>query len=233
MARAVGRPIKRGADLLLNDEEKPAYIRLHDIGRERRPRPLQEFLNDIGGLMLSADAPAVASFVAGKVLQRLLKTGKVRPLEGGPLPGAPDGLDDAIGYLAKSGRKYEAIAGQFKSLADSLLWRRGRSGPFASLNFGNTHSHAVLVGPGGMEERADLRVGVIYMDRYTRFPDHVQTQPRAFILLSPGEICLGNSQWFSAATGTVFANDAGQTFAIRCTARPLLAVWCQVEPETR
>ncbi|MDK4734905.1 dimethylsulfonioproprionate lyase family protein [Rhizobium sp. CNPSo 3490] len=229
MARAVGRPIRPGADLLLNDEEKPAYIRLHDIGRERRPRPLQEFLNDVGGLMLSAEAPAVASFVAGKVLQRLLKTGKVRP-EGDPLPGVPGGLDDAIGHLAKSGRKYEAIAGQFKSLADKLLWRRGRTGPFASLNFGNTHSHAVLIGPGGLEERADLRVGVIYMDRYTRFPDHVQTQPRAFILLSPGEICLDDSQWFSAATGTVFANDAGQSFAIRCTAQPLLAVWCQVEP---
>ncbi|MBX5151144.1 hypothetical protein HJB78_09080 [Rhizobium lentis] len=229
MARGVGRPIRPGADLLLNDEEKPAYIRLHDIGRERRPRPLQEFLNDIGGLMLSAEAPAVASFVAGKVLQRLLKTGKVRP-EGDPLPGVPGGLDDAIGHLAKSGRKYEAIAGQFKSLADKLLWRRGRTGPFASLNFGNTHSHAVLIGPGGLEERADLRVGVIYMDRYTRFPDHVQTQPRAFILLSPGEICLDDSQWFSAATGTVFANDAGQSFAIRCTAQPLLAVWCQVEP---
>ncbi|MDO3437044.1 dimethylsulfonioproprionate lyase family protein [Rhizobium sp. CBN3] len=229
MARVVRRPIRPGADLLLNDEEKPAYIRLHDLGRERRPRLLQEFLNDIGGLMLSADAPAVASFVAGKVLQRLLKTGKVRP-EGDPLPGVPGGLDDAIGQLAKSGRKYEAIAGQFKSLADKLLWRRGRTGPFASLNFGNTHSHAVLVGPGGLEERADLRVGVIYMDRYTRFPDHVQTQPRAFILLSPGEICLGDSQWFSAATGTVFANDAGQSFAIRCTAQPLLAVWCQVEP---
>ncbi|MGO7428172.1 hypothetical protein ACCT09_52780, partial [Rhizobium ruizarguesonis] len=77
MARVVGRPIKPGADLLLNDDEKPAYIRLHDIGRERRSRPLQEFLNDVGGLMLSAEAPAVASFVAGKVLQRLLKTGKV------------------------------------------------------------------------------------------------------------------------------------------------------------
>ncbi|MBA1345302.1 dimethylsulfonioproprionate lyase family protein [Rhizobium sp. WYCCWR 11146] len=231
MVRVVGRPNKPGADLLLNDDEKPAYIRLHDIGRERRSRPLQEFLNDVGGLMLSAEAPAVASFVAGKVLQRLLKTGKVRS-EGGPLPGAPEGLDDAIGHLAKSGRKYEAIAGQFQSLADKLLWRRGRSGPFASLNFGNTHSHAVLVGPGGMEERADLRVGVIYMDRYTRFPDHVQTQPRAFILLSPGEICLGNSQWFSAGIGTVFANDAGQSFAIRCTARPLLAVWCQIERET-
>ncbi|RUM22570.1 hypothetical protein EFD56_01370 [Rhizobium phaseoli] len=229
MARMAGRPIRPGADLLLNDEEKPAYIRLHDIGRERRPRPLQEFLNDIGGLMLSADAPAVASFVAGKVLQRLLKTGKVHP-EGGPLPGVPEGLSDAISHLARSGRKYEAIASQFKSLADRLLWRRGRTGPFASLNFGNTHSHAVLVGPGGMEERADLRVGVIYMDRYTRFPDHIQTQPRAFILLSPGEICLGDSQWFSAATGTVFANDAGQSFAIRCTAQPLLAVWCQVEP---
>ncbi|ANK95358.1 MULTISPECIES: dimethylsulfonioproprionate lyase family protein [Rhizobium] len=229
MARGVGRPIRPGADLLLNDEEKPAYIRLHDIGRERRPQPLQEFLNDIGGLMLSAEAPAVASFVAGKVLQKLLKTGKVRP-EGGPLLGVPEGLDGAISHLAKSGRKFEAIAGQFKSLADKLLWRRGRTGPFASLNFGNTHSHAVLVGPGGLEERADLRVGVIYMDRYTRFPDHVQTQPRAFILLSPGEICLGDSQWFSAATGTVFANDAGQSFAIRCTAQPLLAVWCQVEP---
>ncbi|PDS39862.1 hypothetical protein CO662_35015 [Rhizobium anhuiense] len=232
MVRTVGRPIKPGADLLLNDDEKPAYIRLHDIGRERRSRPLQEFLNDVGGLMLSAEAPAVASFVAGKVLQRLLKTGKVRP-EGGSLPGTPEGLDDAIAHLAKSGRKYEAIANQFHSLADKLLWRRGRSGPFASLNFGDTHSHAVVVGPGGMEERADLRVGVIYMDRYTRFPDHVQTQPRAFLLLSPAEISLGDSQWFSAATGTVFANDAGQSFAIRCTARPLLAVWCQIEPETK
>ncbi|MFS8147310.1 dimethylsulfonioproprionate lyase family protein [Rhizobium sp. BR 249] len=231
MARVVGRPIKPGADLLLNDDTKPAYVRLHDIGRERRPQPLQEFLNGVGGLMLSAEAPAVASFVAGKVLQKLLKTGKMRA-EGQPLPGAPEGLDDAVAHLAKSGRKYEALAGQFRSLADSLLWRRGRSGPFASLNFGNTHSHAVVVGPGGMEERADLRLGVIYMNRYTRFPDHVQTQPRAFLLLSPAEISLGDSQWFSAATGTVFANDAGQSFAIRCTARPLLAVWCQVEPET-
>ncbi|MGO7550649.1 hypothetical protein AB9E34_33580, partial [Rhizobium leguminosarum] len=83
------------------------------------------------------EALAVASFVAGKVLQKLPKTGKVRP-GGGPLPGAPEGLDDAIGHLAKSGRKDEAIAGQFQSLADKLLWRRGRSGQFASLNFGNT-----------------------------------------------------------------------------------------------
>ena len=65
-----------------------------------------------------------------------------------PGSGPPGGLADAIGHLAKSGRKSEAIAGQFKSLADKLLWRRGRTGPFASLNFGNTHSHAVLVGRG-------------------------------------------------------------------------------------
>ncbi|MGO8077632.1 hypothetical protein AB9F41_34860, partial [Rhizobium leguminosarum] len=87
-----------------------------DIVEEFLQRPRAPLPPDVGGLMLSEEAPAVASFVAGKVLQRLLKTGKVRP-EGGPLPGAPEGLDDAIGHLAKSGRKYEAIAGQFQSLA--------------------------------------------------------------------------------------------------------------------
>ena len=65
-------------------------------------------------------------------------------------------------------------------LADALVWIRGRSGPFASLNFERAHAHSVIVGPGGLEDRADIRVGLTYMEPYSRFPDHVQRFSRAF-----------------------------------------------------
>jgi hypothetical protein len=32
-----------------------------------------------------------------------------------------------------------------------------------------------------------------------------------------------------ADAGSVFAVEEAQTFAIRCTSQPLLAVWCQLE----
>ncbi|MGY5780762.1 hypothetical protein [Rhizobium sp. LEGMi135b] len=62
-----------------------------------------------------------------------------------------------------------------------------------------------------------------------RLPDHVQLFSRAFLLLSSSEICMDGRNWFSAGAGTVFANEAGQPFSMRCTSKPLFTVWCHVE----
>jgi hypothetical protein len=67
------------------------------------------------------------------------------------------------------------------------------------------------------------------MEPYSRFPDHVQRFSRAFLLLSPCELSIAGESWFSTGIGGVFAAEAGQSFAMRCTATPLLAVWCHVE----
>ena len=60
------------------------------------------------------------------------------------------------------------------------------------------------------------------------------TSPRkraAFLLISSSDICMDGKNWFSASAGTVFDNEAGQSFAMRCTSKPLLAVWCHVEED--
>jgi hypothetical protein len=170
----------------------------------------------------------MASFVAGKVFQKLERTGTLRDKRPHDT-GIPSGLEAALQNAIAARDIYAEVAQSVWRLADALVWIRGRSGPFASLNFERAHAHSVIVGPGGLEDRADIRVGLTYMEPYSRFPDHVQRFSRAFLLLSPCELSIAGESWFSTGIGGVFAAEAGQSFAMRCTTTPLLAVWCHVE----
>jgi hypothetical protein len=75
----------------------------------------------------------------------------------------------------------------FKGLADSLGpisrldWYKGRGGAFESVNFHKNHSHALLIGPGGLEYRTDLRMWMTVLGPYTRFPDHDQRRSRVLL----------------------------------------------------
>ena len=224
----MGRTIKRDADLLITDEKEPVKQRLRERGAAERPVELETFLNLLARAMLHPSASTMASFVAGKVFQKLERTGTLRDKR---LPdmGIPSGLEAALQNAIAARDIYAEVAQSVWRLAESLVWIRGRSGPFASLNFERAHAHSVIVGPGGLEDRADIRVGLTYMEPYSRFPDHVQRFSRAFLLLSPCELSIAGESWFSTGIGGVFAAEAGQSFAMRCTTTPLLAVWCHVE----
>ncbi len=226
------RTIKRDADLLITDEQEPVKSRLRERGAGERPVELENFLNCLARAMLHPSASTMASFVAGKVFQKLERAGTLR--EGRPSDsGIPAGLEAALqNAIATKGVNFE-VAQYVRRLAGQLIWIRGRSGPFASLNFEKAHAHSVIVGPGGLEDRADIRIGLTYMEPYSRFPDHVQRFSRAFLLLSPCELSIGGESWFSTGTGGVFAAEAGQSFAMRCTTTPLLAIWCHVEEPGR
>ncbi|XUM52030.1 dimethylsulfoniopropionate lyase (plasmid) [Rhizobium sp. YTU87027] len=220
--------VQRYEDLLLNDESEPAKRRVSALNRSARPRPLEIVLNAVGDMLLSAHAPVMASFVAGKVYQRLQQPG---PINDGFQAGfdVGDHFTRAIDNIRTSLPHLSDAAESLAELKETLLWRSSRSGPFASLKFEQSHAHAILAGPGGLEERSDVRVGVTLMAPYSRFPDHVQFHSRVFLLLSDGEICFDLSNWFRANAGTIFFNEAGRQFAMRCTSEPLLAIWCHVE----
>lgn len=228
----MGRIIKREADLLITDEKEPVKSRLRERGAAERPVELDNFVNLLARAMLNPSASTMASFVAGKVFQKLERTGTLRdkPLHD---TGVPLGLEAALQNAIATRDAYSEIARCVWRLADSLVWIRGRSGPFASLNFEKAHAHSVIVGPGGLEDRSDIRVGLTYMEPYSRFPDHVQRFSRAFLLLSPCELSIAGESWFSTGIGGVYAAEAGQSFAMRCTTTPLLAVWCHVEDAGR
>ncbi|MGO4199659.1 dimethylsulfonioproprionate lyase family protein [Rhizobium sp. YAF28] len=224
----MGRTIKRDADLLITDEKEPVKHRLRERGAAERPVELDNFLNLLARAMLHPSASTMASFVAGKVFQKLERTGTLRDKRPHDT-GIPSGLEAALQNAIAARDIYAEVAQSVWRLADALVWIRGRSGPFASLNFERAHAHSVIVGPGGLEDRADIRVGLTYMEPYSRFPDHVQRFSRAFLLLSPCELSIAGESWFSTGIGGVFAAEAGQSFAMRCTTTPLLAVWCHVE----
>ncbi|MBB3561256.1 hypothetical protein FHX06_002583 [Rhizobium sp. BK512] len=224
----MGRTIKRDADLLITDEKEPVKHRLRERGAAERPVELENFLNLLARAMLHPSASTMASFVAGKVFQKLERTGTLRDKRP-PDTGIPSGLEAALQNAIAARDIYAEVAQSVWRLAEALVWIRGRSGPFASLNFERAHAHSVIVGPGGLEDRADIRVGLTYMEPYSRFPDHVQRFSRAFLLLSPCELSIAGESWFSTGIGGVFAAEAGQSFAMRCTTTPLLAVWCHVE----
>ena len=228
MPQASTDSLKRSADLLLNDDKEPARKRVSPVHGDRRPPFLQEVLNATGDVLLSPQAPIMASYLAGKVYQRLEKRGVLRE----ELPVGLDTiahLDRALANLKTSIRRFAPVERHLAELTRHLSWQGGRSGPFASINFEKSHAHAVIVGPGGMEERSDVRLGLMLMAPYSRFPDHVQFHSRAFLLLSDGEVCIDDGNWERAAAGSVFFNEAGRKFAMRCTAEPLLAIWCHIE----
>jgi len=224
----MGRTTKREADLLITDEKEPVKRRLRERSAADRPAELENFLNLLARAMLHPSASTMASFVAGKVFQKLERTGTLshKQLQDN---GTPSGLEAALQNAIATRGICAEVAQCVRRLAHSLVWIRGRSGPFASLNFETAHAHSVIVGPGGLEDRTDIRIGLTYMEPYSRFPDHVQRFSRAFLLLSPCELSIAGESWFATGTGGVFAAEAGQSFAMRCTTTPLLAVWCHVE----
>ncbi|MGO6882995.1 dimethylsulfonioproprionate lyase family protein [Rhizobium ruizarguesonis] len=179
--------------------------------------------------MLKPDAPIMPKRLAGKVFEKLIRPGRFPPFEKREAPENHRLLQFATESLGPQDPASRGLTAAFVQLADNLTWARSKAGPFASRNFENSHAHAVLFGPGGIEERNDVRIGVTILAPYTRFPDHTQYQPRAFLALSPMEFCTESDSWKRLHAGEIAYSGAGEVVAMRCTAKPLLMLWCNAE----
>ncbi|WP_152976120.1 dimethylsulfonioproprionate lyase family protein [Ensifer adhaerens] len=225
--------LKRSEDLLLEDAGK-----LESTGVIKRaagrPADLQKVVLAMGDLFLADSAPLMAKFNIGKIIHLLERPGRVRV---DPLPTADGCLLDAarevLSNVALHSEGYKRFSEGLQSVFGRLEWYTGRGGAFASINFEQNHRHALLVGPGAVEHRTDVRIGMTVLGSYTRFPDHDQFHSRVFIPLSFGEYRFGNDRWVSAGPGDVLFNAAGRQCAIRCTREPLVMLWCQIEGRDR
>ncbi|WP_427145451.1 dimethylsulfonioproprionate lyase family protein [Rhizobium pisi] len=197
--------------------------------RQPRPESLQRVMDAMGTFLLSSSAATMARFEGAAVVHLLQKRGAA--------PGRTGGANtsfllraecaQAIERLASTSDDGQLLAHGLNDLLDDLVWYRGRSGPYASANFEREHAHAILAGPGGIEERSDLRIGLTVMGPYTRFPDHEQTDSRVVLALSEGEFQSDGSCWFRERIGSSLFFPPGRLFAMRCTESPLLTLWCQ------
>lgn len=122
---------------------------------------------------------------------------------------------------------------RFRAVEPFLAWRRrtGCDGS-ASANFLEGHANAMIVGPGGLEERRDVWLGVTLMAPHVRYPDHEHAPEEVYLVLSKGEFRQGEGEWFSPGLGGSFYNEPGIRHAMRSVDTPLLAFWALLAEPT-
>ncbi|OHV85168.1 dimethylsulfoniopropionate lyase [Ensifer sp. LCM 4579] len=117
------------------------------------------------------------------------------------------------------------LVDRFKAIEPLLEWRRRTNDNSASDNFADGHANAMIVGPGGLEDRRDLWFGVTVMAPNVRYPDHDHAPEENYLVLSDGEFRQGEAAWFSPGIGGSFYNPPGIKHAMRSLDTPLFAFW--------
>jgi hypothetical protein len=124
-------------------------------------------------------------------------------------------LDGVAMARAELGAAFAAVEGQ-------LRWapRAGSEGTFR-----DSHANAVILGPGGLEVRDDLWVGVTVMAPYVRYMDHDHAPEEVYLSLSPGEWWNAGMDWTDPGPTGFIYNPPGIKHAMRSGAEPFLALW--------
>ena len=114
----------------------------------------------------------------------------------------------------------------FRLIEPGINWTaRSNPGSSASSNFVDGHANAMVIGPGGLEDRNDVWFGASLMAPNVRYPDHDHPPEETYLVLSKGEFKQQDNDWFSPGVGGSFYNPPGIKHAMRSVDTPLLAFW--------
>ncbi|TPE51760.1 dimethylsulfonioproprionate lyase family protein [Amaricoccus solimangrovi] len=114
----------------------------------------------------------------------------------------------------------------FRAVEPDLEWvRRASFDASASANFTEGHANAMILGPAGLENRADVWFGVSLLAPRVRYTDHSHAPEETYLVLSEGEFRQGDGAWFAPGIGGSFYNTPFVTHAMRSGAHPLFAFW--------
>jgi quercetin dioxygenase-like cupin family protein len=83
----------------------------------------------------------------------------------------------------------------------------------------------MIVGPGGLEPRHDVWLGVSLLAPGVRYPDHTHAPEETYLVLSRGTFRQNDGPWFEPGIGGSFYNPPGILHAMRAEDEPLFAFW--------
>lgn len=135
-------------------------------------------------------------------------------------------LAPALVTAATGAPETAAVADAFSHLAPRLQWRYRVAGANDPDGFAGNHANTIFIGPGGLEERDDIRIGASLVAPNIRYPDHDHPPEEMYLVLSPGEWCNAETAWHEPGIGGLVHNPPGIVHAMRAGDAPLLAIWC-------
>ena len=134
-------------------------------------------------------------------------------------------IDAALSGLATENSPLPQLASAFAAVEAGLRWYRRRTATESHQPFFDSHANAMLIGPGGLEERSDVWVGATVMAPELVYPDHDHPPEEVYIALSPGEWWNADMEWTEPGPGGIIYNPPGILHAMRAGEGPLLALW--------
>ncbi|HEX7107801.1 MAG TPA: dimethylsulfonioproprionate lyase family protein [Aestuariivirga sp.] len=137
-----------------------------------------------------------------------------------------DVLESAL-HLASAGlAPIPELAAALNDMSPDLQWKRRNSSPPAGTNFHDGHANALVAGPGGLEEREDVWVGISLLAPHVRYPDHRHPPEEVYVSLAGGAWWNANMDWTTPGPGGLIYNEPNVLHAMRTEEQPLLAIWC-------
>ncbi|MDB5665404.1 dimethylsulfonioproprionate lyase family protein [Cypionkella sp.] len=118
-----------------------------------------------------------------------------------------------------------ALAQSFAKLERGLRWSRRASADPADAQFWHGHANAMILGPGGLEDRRDVWLGVTVMAPGTLYTDHSHPPAEVYLPLSAGEWWNAEMAWTDPGAQGFIYNPPGILHAMRAGAAPFLALW--------
>ncbi|WP_374644976.1 dimethylsulfonioproprionate lyase family protein [Tabrizicola sp.] len=176
---------------------------------------------------LAASAAALRKSCTGEAL-RAAETVIGRFDAVGPTGGNPARLpvcDWIAPALAAVAPERAALGRAFAAVQGQLEWKRRVSARESDQRFWNGHANAMILGPGGLERRDDLWIGVTVMAPGVDYATHNHPPEEVYLSLSPGEWWNARMDWTDPGpTGCIY-NPPGIAHAMRSGEGPFLALW--------
>ncbi|MDQ2065329.1 dimethylsulfonioproprionate lyase family protein [Xinfangfangia sp. CPCC 101601] len=189
-----------------------------------RSPEVQEFLDQSAASMREARMPSPAALAACNKAIGLWQgtAGRLVPASPLRLP-VCDWVAPAL-ELANEGPR-AALAAAFAGIAHQLQWTRRSSARPEDTAFWDGHANAVILGPGGLEERSDLMIGATVMAPHTTYGDHNHPPEEVYLSLTPGEWWNAEMDWTDPGAKGAIYNPPAIRHQMRSGAAPFLALW--------
>ena len=137
-----------------------------------------------------------------------------------------DAMEPAL-RLARTGPSpIPELAATMSDLSPRLQWKRRNSSSPDGTSFHDGHANALVAGPGGLEERVDVWIGISLLAPHVRYPDHRHPPEEVYVSLAGGAWWNENMDWTVPGPGGLIYNEPNVLHAMRTDAQPLLAIWC-------
>ena len=178
------------------------------------------------GLRAQAGAMPAAVGVIDATWARLERVAPSSPPEAPDRLAVAAWLEPALAETRRVGGTPGALADAFAAIEPDLAWRPRPGSEEGGDRFADRHANATIVGPGGLEPRQDVWVGVSLMAPETHYPDHAHPPEEVYLALSDGEWRQEQHPWHRPGIGGLVHNQPNVTHAMRSGAKPLLASRC-------